>query len=365
MRFDRPEVSTHEPGSAPRPSPRASASSTRRSGCSTPTARAASAWTPSSPSPAWPRRPSTSTSRARTTWSWPTWTRSTRPGSGSCAPPPAPPATTRATSWSACSTRSPPPAGARATTAARSSTPPPRAEPGSDVHARTVEHKNVVRAWVTDLARRAGAADPDLLARQLTLLIDGGLVRRRPRRRPGHPRRRQGRRPHARRRRLPQLRIVRCRPMWEHRTAARRRCPIGRVVAEADSRGHDQDEGGGRSPATGRRCQGSSRSRTGPAQSGVRAGGRHVVEPRSGGCCSRFDVYSSETRLRVVCRRSTRTAMNRVVSSRPNGASSAISAAYAAASNSTVWVCSHRHRAEVPPVRREQPRPAEHAAGAE
>ena len=46
---------------------------------------------------------------------------------------------------------------------------------GSDVHAGSVEHKNVVRAWVTDLARRAGAADPDLLARQLTLLIDGGL----------------------------------------------------------------------------------------------------------------------------------------------------------------------------------------------
>ncbi len=48
--------------------------------------------------------------------------------------------------------------------------------PGSDVHARTVEHKNVVRAWVTDLARRAGAAEPDQLARQLTLLIDGGLA---------------------------------------------------------------------------------------------------------------------------------------------------------------------------------------------
>lgn len=46
---------------------------------------------------------------------------------------------------------------------------------GSDVHARTVEHKHVVLAWVTDLARRAGAADPDQLARQLTLLIDGGL----------------------------------------------------------------------------------------------------------------------------------------------------------------------------------------------
>ena len=47
---------------------------------------------------------------------------------------------------------------------------------GSAVHARTVEHKNVVRAWVTDLARRAGAADPDQLARQLTLLLDGVLA---------------------------------------------------------------------------------------------------------------------------------------------------------------------------------------------
>ncbi|BCJ75847.1 TetR family transcriptional regulator [Catellatospora sp. IY07-71] len=46
---------------------------------------------------------------------------------------------------------------------------------GGDVHTRTVEHKRIVRAWVTDLARRAGAADPALLARQLTLLIDGGL----------------------------------------------------------------------------------------------------------------------------------------------------------------------------------------------
>jgi AcrR family transcriptional regulator len=46
---------------------------------------------------------------------------------------------------------------------------------GSEVHARTVEHKRVLRAWVTDLARRAGARDPELLARQVTLLIDGGL----------------------------------------------------------------------------------------------------------------------------------------------------------------------------------------------
>jgi len=48
-------------------------------------------------------------------------------------------------------------------------------ESGSDVHARTVEHKTVVRAWVADLARRAEATDPDLLARQLTVLLDGGL----------------------------------------------------------------------------------------------------------------------------------------------------------------------------------------------
>jgi AcrR family transcriptional regulator len=47
---------------------------------------------------------------------------------------------------------------------------------GGDVHARTVEHKRVVRAWVTDLARRAGATRPDDLGLQLTLLIDGGLA---------------------------------------------------------------------------------------------------------------------------------------------------------------------------------------------
>lgn len=47
---------------------------------------------------------------------------------------------------------------------------------GSAVHARTVEHKQVVRAWVTELARRANAADPQTLARQLTLLLDGGLA---------------------------------------------------------------------------------------------------------------------------------------------------------------------------------------------
>lgn len=49
------------------------------------------------------------------------------------------------------------------------------ASPGSEVHARSVDHKRLVRAWVTDLARRAGAADPEGLARQLTVLLDGVL----------------------------------------------------------------------------------------------------------------------------------------------------------------------------------------------
>jgi hypothetical protein len=47
---------------------------------------------------------------------------------------------------------------------------------GSEVHACTVEYKAVVRAWVADLARRCGAHDPQQLARELTLLIDGGLA---------------------------------------------------------------------------------------------------------------------------------------------------------------------------------------------
>lgn len=46
---------------------------------------------------------------------------------------------------------------------------------GTDVHARTVEHKAAVRAWVREMAVDAGARDPDRLARGLTLLLDGGL----------------------------------------------------------------------------------------------------------------------------------------------------------------------------------------------
>ncbi|QXJ23001.1 TetR/AcrR family transcriptional regulator [Actinomadura graeca] len=45
--------------------------------------------------------------------------------------------------------------------------------PGTPVHEATVAHKRAVRAWVRELAAGAGAADPALLARQLTVLLDG------------------------------------------------------------------------------------------------------------------------------------------------------------------------------------------------
>ena len=50
------------------------------------------------------------------------------------------------------------------------------AEPGSLIHARTVAHKQAVLAWIRELAQDAGAADPEALARSLTLLLDGGLA---------------------------------------------------------------------------------------------------------------------------------------------------------------------------------------------
>ncbi|GAB2606941.1 TetR/AcrR family transcriptional regulator [Kribbella endophytica] len=49
-------------------------------------------------------------------------------------------------------------------------------EPGSRAYAATVEHKRTVREWVKFLAEGAGAADPNQLAVQLTLLIDGTLA---------------------------------------------------------------------------------------------------------------------------------------------------------------------------------------------
>ena len=48
--------------------------------------------------------------------------------------------------------------------------------PGSPVHARSVEHKAEVRAWVRDIALQGGARDPAALARALTLLLDGALA---------------------------------------------------------------------------------------------------------------------------------------------------------------------------------------------
>lgn len=49
------------------------------------------------------------------------------------------------------------------------------AAPGTPPHGRAMEHKRQILGWVTDLARRAGAEEPDRLARTLTLLLDGAL----------------------------------------------------------------------------------------------------------------------------------------------------------------------------------------------
>lgn len=48
--------------------------------------------------------------------------------------------------------------------------------PDSLLHARSVEHKAAVRAWVRDTAAQGGARDPAALARALTLLLDGALA---------------------------------------------------------------------------------------------------------------------------------------------------------------------------------------------
>jgi AcrR family transcriptional regulator len=47
---------------------------------------------------------------------------------------------------------------------------------GTRVHARTVAHKQHILAWIRGLAERAGARNPDQLARSLTLVLDGGLA---------------------------------------------------------------------------------------------------------------------------------------------------------------------------------------------
>ena len=50
------------------------------------------------------------------------------------------------------------------------------AEPGTKAHAATVAHVKGRQAWLADLAREAGAADPEALAGHLGLLIDGALA---------------------------------------------------------------------------------------------------------------------------------------------------------------------------------------------
>lgn len=47
--------------------------------------------------------------------------------------------------------------------------------PGTVAHDRTVAHKQKVLAWLCDLARDAGAPQPERLARSLALLLDGAL----------------------------------------------------------------------------------------------------------------------------------------------------------------------------------------------
>ncbi|WP_329518951.1 TetR/AcrR family transcriptional regulator [Spirillospora sp. NBC_01491] len=47
--------------------------------------------------------------------------------------------------------------------------------PGTAVHEATIAHKRAVLAWTRDLAEAAGAADPALLARELTILLDGAM----------------------------------------------------------------------------------------------------------------------------------------------------------------------------------------------
>jgi len=47
---------------------------------------------------------------------------------------------------------------------------------GTRVHERTVAHKQSILAWIAELADEAGARNPEVLARSLTLILDGGLA---------------------------------------------------------------------------------------------------------------------------------------------------------------------------------------------
>jgi len=49
-------------------------------------------------------------------------------------------------------------------------------EAGHPIHAQSAEHKRLILTHVRALAERAGARDPDALARQLLLLVEGAIV---------------------------------------------------------------------------------------------------------------------------------------------------------------------------------------------
>lgn len=49
-------------------------------------------------------------------------------------------------------------------------------DPGHPIHSTSAQHKRLLLAYVKEQAKKAGAARPDLLARQLLLLKDGAIV---------------------------------------------------------------------------------------------------------------------------------------------------------------------------------------------
>jgi len=49
-------------------------------------------------------------------------------------------------------------------------------EAGHPIHAQSAEHKRLIFVYVRELAKRAGARDPDALAHRLVLLQEGAIV---------------------------------------------------------------------------------------------------------------------------------------------------------------------------------------------
>ena len=170
------------------------------------------------------------------------------PGRGSCTRPPRPPAQSLRPGSSGSSTRSrgmPP----RRLPGCGFLTRPPSRCHGTPVHDRTARAQAGGARWVTGLAREAGAADPEALARTLTLLArrwpgERG-ARRGPRRSPSGARRRGRARRHRHRLTDPSL---------VH--AVRRRPAVVRRLRRRPSSVDDGSTGSWRQQATGRRGPG-------------------------------------------------------------------------------------------------------------